>query len=311
MKVVRFDQSKIYDWNEFVVKAKNGLFLFERAYMDYHKVRFPDHSLMIYNKKDKLIALFPATEKGLQIYSHSGLTFGGLIMSYELKTAEVITVFDELIDYYRSREIREIHYKAMSYIFNKYPAQEDLYSLFRHDAILYRRDICSVIKISNPVRFSETKRQAIKKCIKEGVVISENLNFKDYWTLLTAVLAKFKTIPVHTLDEIHHLKKNFPEQIRLFEARLVGNLLAGIVIYDYGNVVHTQYMANSEMGRKLGALDFINFNLINEIYKNRKYFSFGSSTENQGRRLNEGLIQQKEMMGARAVCNDFYKIKII
>jgi len=309
MRVIRYNVSKAAEWNHFINGSKNGLFLFSRSYMDYHKDRYHDHSLMIY-KKEKLMAVFPANENSKIIHSHAGLTFGGLIMSFDIKIADCISIFDHIILYYKSNEIGEINYKTISYIFQKYPSQEDLYALFRHDAVLFRRDISSVIQVSERIKFSETKRQSVKKCLKEGIELFENDNFTDYWLLLSKVLARFNAKPVHTLDEIHLLKKNFPSQIRLFEARLKEDLLAGVVIYDYGTVAHTQYMANSENGRKSGALDFINFHLINEYFKNHRYFSFGISTEKNGRFLNEGLILQKEMMGARAVVNDFYKIKI-
>ena len=309
MKVLKFDKSKTPDWNQFVTNSKNGIFLFNRSYMDYHEDRFKDHSLMVFNK-NKLIALLPANEKDEMIYSHAGLTFGGLIMSYELKAKEVLLIFNAIIDYYKSLGFKEWIYKAIPFVFHKYPSQEDLYAIFRCNADLYRRDISSVISLSEPIRFSESKRQSVHKCFQAGIEVAENNNFSDYWQLLQSVLSKFKTTPVHSLKEIHHLKEKFPEKIRLFEARQNDNLLAGVVIYDYGNCVHTQYMANSEEGRKTGTLDFINAKLIT-LFKERKYYSFGISTEQEGAYLNEGLIQQKELMGGRAVVNDFYKIKLI
>jgi hypothetical protein len=309
MKVLKFDKSKIADWNQFVSDSKNGIFLLNRSYMDYHEDRFKDHSLMIFNN-DKLLALLPANEKDEMIYSHAGLTFGGLVMSYNLKAKDLLLIFNAIINYYKGLGFKGWIYKAIPFVFHKYPSQEDLYAIFRFDANLYRRDISSVISLSDPVRFSESKRQSVHKCLQAGVEIVENNNFSDYWQLLQSVLSKFKTTPVHSLKEIHYLKQKFPERIRLFEARQNDNLLAGVVIYDYGNCVHTQYMANSQEGRKTGALDFINAKLIAD-FKERKYYSFGISTEQEGDYLNEGLIQQKELMGARAVVNDFYKIKLI
>ncbi|RYF85218.1 MAG: GNAT family N-acetyltransferase, partial [Chitinophagaceae bacterium] len=155
---------------------------------------------------------------------------------------------------------------------------------------------------------SETKRQAISKCRQAGMLVTEAVEFDEYWSLLTQVLSKFGVGPVHSLEEINLLRGSFPGNIKLFEARLNGELLAGIVIYDYNDVVHTQYMANSAEGRKLGALDFINSKLISETFSKRKYYSFGISTEQEGTVLNEGLMQQKEMMGGRAIVHDFYKI---
>ena len=43
------------------------------------------------------------------------------------------------------------------------------------------------------------------------------------------------------------------------------------------------------------------------LYADRRYFSFGISTEQAGQYLNEGLIAQKEGFGARTVVHDFYE----
>lgn len=308
-EVTRFEKGNAVNWNEFVSHAKNGLFLFDRSYMDYHEDRFTDHSLMIH-KEGKLIALFAANEQGNKIYSHAGLTFGGMLYTNELKAHEAVQIMALILAYYRNLGFEELIYKAIPYLFCKYPSQEDLYALFRHHAVLYRRDISSAVDLSQPLRFSETKRQLVDKCQKKGMVVEENNNFSEYWQLLHTVLAKFEVAPVHSLDEIQLLKKRFPDRIRLFEARLGTELQAGVVVYDYGRVVHTQYMANSEQGRKTGALDLINNFLISTIFRDRSYFSFGISTEQDGRELNEGLMQQKEMMGGRGVVHDFYKIAL-
>lgn len=309
MEIVKYNENLKANWDEIVQKSKNGVFLFERNYLDYHKDKFTDHSLLVY-KNNKIIALFPANEKNQEIYSHGGLTFGSLIMTLDIKAVEVLEVFELIKTYYTQLSFKKIIYKAVPTIFHKYPAEEDLYALFRVNANLVRRDISSVIKIKDKIKFSESKKQAVTKCEKLEIQVSENSDFAEYWSLLTEVLAKFETKPVHSLEEITKLKNFFPENIKLFEARKDDVLLAGIVMYDYNNVVHTQYMANSQEGRKIGALDYINQKLISEVYFEKEYYSFGISTENQGRELNAGLIQQKEMMGSRGIAIDFYEISL-
>lgn len=308
MEIVKYTNAEAGAWNDFISKSKNGIFLFNRNYLEYHKDRFPDHSLMVF-KNQKVIAVLPANENGTEIHSHGGLTFGSLVMGYEHKATETLEVFKLIKKYYSDLGFKRLIYKAIPSIFHKYPAEEDLYALFRMDAELTRRDISSVISIKDKIRFSETKKQSIAKCEKAGITFSENENFEEYWNLLDEVLAKFETKPVHSLEEITRLKSLFPKNIRLFEARENNNLLAGIVIYDFEKVVHTQYMANSQEGRKIGALDFLNYNLIHNIFSDREYYSFGISTTEQGRELNEGLIQQKEMMGGRGIAIDFYEIQ--
>ena len=59
VKKFEFDSDE-KEWNTFLNHAKNTTFLFNRNFMDYHKERFIDHSLLIYNDIEKLIACFPA-----------------------------------------------------------------------------------------------------------------------------------------------------------------------------------------------------------------------------------------------------------
>ena len=50
------------DWNLFVARSKNGTFLFDRNYMEYHRQRFADFSLLFY-LKGRPYALLPAIGK--------------------------------------------------------------------------------------------------------------------------------------------------------------------------------------------------------------------------------------------------------
>ena len=60
-EVRRYTAEQASEWNAFVAASKNGTFLFDRRYMDYHSDRFEDCSLMVY-RKSELYALLPAQE---------------------------------------------------------------------------------------------------------------------------------------------------------------------------------------------------------------------------------------------------------
>lgn len=309
IEVTRYttDQKKI--WDTFIKDSKNGLFFFERNYMDYHADRFTDHSL-IFTRKNQVVAVFPATEIEKEIFSHAGLTYGSLITHKRIKATEVLEIFSVLKNYYNSKGFKKITYKSIPYIFSEFPFQEDLYALFLNNAQLVRRDISSVISLKNRIPLAKSPAKKIKDCSLLDLKVTENKNLDKYWELLSCVLAKHNVKPVHTLEEIQKLAGYFPDNIRLFEVYEKEQLISGALIFDFGNVVHTQYLANSERGREIGALDYLIISLIENQFKNKEYFSFGISTENQGKILNEGLINQKEMYGGRAVCNDFYEIAL-
>ena len=85
---------------------------------------------------------------------------------------------------------------------------------------------------------------------------------------------------------------------------------AGVIIYESRHVAHAQYIGTSSEGRKTGALDLIIEYLINDYYAAKPYFDFGISTEDGGRYLNTGLVENKQSYGARAIVHDFYELEI-
>ena len=308
--VQRYTTEKLEEWNDFVKNSKNGHFMFDRHYMDYHADRFCDHSVKVFDK-NKLIAVMPANADGKFLHSHQGLTFGGFIVTNKMTQAVMLNCFSHLIDYAKSKGFISIIYKVVPHIFGTSPAEEDLYGLFRQNAKLIRRDASSGINLDHRIAYNSLKKRKIKKASAEGVEFSET-SLERFWPLLDLVLnTKHGTKPVHSLDEIQLLQRRFPNNIRCFGGFTDDDLIAGLVYYLNNGVVHAQYIANSEKGRTNGALDFVTDRSI-EHFQNEgfRFFNFGISTENAGTFLNEGLIFNKEGFGARTVCFDHYEIKL-
>jgi hypothetical protein len=124
------------------------------------------------------------------------------------------------------------------------------------------------------------------------------------------LLERYGTRPVHSLEEISLLRSRFPKSIRLFEARIKSNVVAGVVIFESSMTAHVQYIAACQEGREIGALDGIFQHLIETIFVEKSYFDFGISNENEGLHLNIGLVAQKEGFGARAIVHDHYTINL-
>ncbi|MDY0835430.1 GNAT family N-acetyltransferase [Pseudomonas sp. SED1] len=308
-EIKRYDSALVSDWNFVVENSKNGNFLHLTNYFKYHEDRFHDASLIVY-KKNKPVAVFPSNKVDGVVYSHSGLSYAGLIYGKELSCKSVLDIFESIIEHYRVSSVVKIIYKCIPDVFSRYPSGEDLYALFRHNATLIRRDVSSVIELSAVPKLSDSRKCVIRKAEKNDVTFCSGVDVEAFYGLLTSVLAKFSVVPVHTLAELNTLIDRFPSNIKVFGAVKDGELLSGALVYDFGHIVHTQYLGASDEGRKVGALDFVLNELVSKVYSNKKYFSFGISTENGGRYLNEGLIAQKEGFGARAVVHDFYEIKI-
>jgi len=295
-------------WDNVVSRARSGNFLHFRPYMEYHAARYIDASVLV-ERNGKVVAVFPANLEGDSVISHGGLTYAGLISTEDLRAEDTLLVFAQLRDYYHSIGVIHLLYKAVPLVFQSYPAQEDLYALYRLGGQLCRRDVSSVIQLNNRVGYFKGKKWSINRAQKRGVEVCEQADLKQFYELLCLVLSKFLTKPIHSFDEIQLLKSRFPAQIILYQAVLGEDLLAGALVYDFGHVVHAQYLAASEAGKELGALDYLISHLIENVFHEKRFFSFGISTENSGKFLNSGLIAQKEGFGARAVVHDFYDLR--
>lgn len=293
-------------WDDLVARSRNGNLLHRRGYMDYHAERFTDASLVV-EKAGALVGVFPASAHGDGIVSHGGLTYAGLITTPAVRAGATLDLLAAIGAHYRERATPRILYKAMPRVFQAGHADEDLYALHRLGARLSRRDLSSAIALREPFAFSQGRRHAIGKARKAGIVVAPGDDLAGFHALLEEVLRRHDASPTHRLDELQLLRARFPEAIVLHEARRDGALLAGVLVYDFGRVVHTQYMAASAQGRSLDALSLLLDRLIREVYADRMHFSFGVSTEQGGRVLNTGLVAQKESFGARAVVHDFYE----
>lgn len=306
----RYNSSLVSEWDRVVEESRNGTFLFKRNYLDYHSDRFGDHSLM-FELGGEIVALLPANQKEGVIYSHQGLTYGGVIMTSRCKGAVVLEIFEKMIGYYRANGIKAIIYKPVPHIYHIKPSEEDIYALYRYKAELYSCGISSTIDLTQEICFNSLRTRGVKKALANNIEVKEEFNFAPFWEMLTQNLQQRHSVsPVHTLKEIEMLRDRFPENIRLYTASQSNELLAGVVIYETATCIHSQYIASSQKGRDLSALDLLFLNLIKERYKEYRYFDFGISTESNGDILNNGLLSQKEGFGATATIYNSYKITL-
>ncbi|MBR4968230.1 MAG: GNAT family N-acetyltransferase [Bacteroidaceae bacterium] len=308
--ITRYTPDKQAEWDSFVESSRNGTFLHKRNYMEYHADRFADHSLMFYREAE-LIAILPAHIKNERFCSHNGLTYGGLLLPERTTTAEVLELFNLMQEYLRSNTAAtSIIYKPTPHIYHSYPCEEDLYALFRVGATLTERKVSSAIPLKSPLPISG--RRKLTEKTKSHLHIVEDGDFATFWSILEERLqSKYDVAPVHSIDEITLLKSRFPENIKLFcVADNNGNTLGGVLLFITDNVVHMQYSATTEEGRRISALDYLYENIINNRFTDRNYFDFGISVEDGGHYLNTGLIAYKERMGGRAVVYDTYIIDL-
>jgi hypothetical protein len=308
--VKSYQETDYEKWNDFIGHAKNATFLFHRDFMEYHKDRFEDFSLLVY-ENEKLVSVLPANKVNDVVYSHQGLTYGGLVYDEKTKLVSIIEILKSVLIFLNENTIVKLHLKTLPSIYHLKPAEEIQYALFLAEAKLVRRDSLAVLDLSQENKISKIRKRGIQKAVFNDLRIKEEDDFEGFWNqiLIPNLDKRHKAKPVHTLEEINVLKGVFPENIRQFNVYQNNEIVAGTTVFESNNVAHCQYISKNENEDNLGSLDFLFEFLIKEVFAEKRFFDFGISNENQGKKLNEGLSYWKESFGASTVIHDFYEVE--
>ncbi|MGN7811288.1 GNAT family N-acetyltransferase [Flavobacterium sp. 22076] len=310
LTVKKYDQNDYKIWNDFVSQAKNATFLFHRNFMEYHKDRFDDFSLLIF-EEEKLRAILPANKNGNTVYSHQGLTYGGLVYKEETRQSSVIEIFQNLLFFLNENRFEKLYFKTIPSIYHLKPAEEILYTLFLAEAKLIRRDSLSVIDLSEEKSISKIRKRGIKKALSNKLTIKEELNLELFWNkiLVPNLEKRHNAKAVHSVEEINYLKSLFPQNIHQFNVYFEDQIVGGTTVFETETTAHCQYISKDPNAENLGSLDYLFHFLIHKRFADKRYFDFGISNENQGKNLNEGLTYWKESFGASTIVHDFYEVE--
>lgn len=267
---------------------------------------------MIFDGKNNLQAVFPANKKSNTVITHEGLSYGGLVVSRKLKYDDVKECFKVILNYYNENNIEEIIYKAIPAFYHKKLFNDDIYILRQLEAVNFRTDMGWIIDNRNENKVQSRRKRTIKKAAQlELEIVNDENSLEPFWNeiLIPNLKERFNVSPVHSLEEIVHLKSCNTSNIEQFLVKIENEVVAGATIFIYKNGVHAQYLSANMLGKKYGALDYLINYLINEKYNSKTFFSFGIVNEQQGKIINKGLMEWKESFGAIIYPNYFFTLK--
>ena len=308
-QVCKYTNSKKADWDNFIATAKNATFLFQREFMDYHNDRFEDFSLMVY-KDEKLYAVFPANKNGENVYSHQGLTYGSFVLQDSAKLKSTFIAFKELLKFIFDEGIKKLDIRIIPTFYNSLPSDELEYVLYKAGASLVKRDVILLIDYQNKLRFQKNRREGINKAKRKNLIVKVDGDYEAFWNkiLIPNLKEKHNSSPVHSLDEIKLLAARFPNHIKQVNVYQDDKIVAGTTVFLTKKVIHPQYVSANSNKNELGSLDVLYNFIIDHFIAGRNYFSFNTSSEENGKLLNEGLLFWKESCGARPHVFNNYEI---
>ena len=307
--IKRYEPNDYDNWNDFIGKAKNATFLFHRDFMDYHKDRFEDYSLVVLDG-EKWVAVLPANVVGDEVFSHQGLTYGGLVLLPKSKLYNTIFVFKAILEYLNENIISKLVLKQIPSIYCDCLSDEISYLMYICKGKIIMKHNISVVSLNNNLEFSKSRRECINRGKKQGLIIREESNLESFWNelLIPNLKDKYNSKPVHSLEEIMILKNKFPDNIRHFNVYSNERLVAGTTLFLTKGVAKPQYISGNGENNFLGSIDFLYDYLIKEIARGKAFFDFGPSHENKGLQIVENINFWKESFGAHSLVQDFYEV---
>ena len=311
--VKQYQKSDYANWNAFIGQAKNATFLFHRDFMEYHKDRFEDFSLMFFNNK-KLVAVLPANKVETTVYSHQGLTYGGLVYSSKLNGGKLADIVDSLLSFFKENGIQSFYFKPIPLFYTSKGNAEMEFFIIKKGAFLDKKEMNLAINLKEPLTISKSKLKHFRKVQGLDLELVEEQQFESFWELVLEprLSEKYDAKPVHTLQEITVLKENFPNNIKQFSVYHGNSIIAGVTLFVTETVVKSQYGATTKKGEELRALDFLFINLIQKYKSEGKFFfDMGIVNDDNEKGYHAGLLKQKEELGCSAYSQDFYKMNLI
>lgn len=303
-------------WDALVAGSCNGTFLHTRRFLSYHRDRFRDRSLVGEDGRGRVRLVLPAAElphhRGT-VASHPGITYGGVVHDGSVRGDDMVEVLEQAAALYRNAGFQLFRYKAIPSIYHRVPAADDEYALFRMGARLYRCDLSATIDVDRPRQISKGRKYQLAVAHRNQVCVKSGWDdLQPFWRLLgDSLRSRHGVSPVHTVEEISRLADLFPDRVQMMSARVDEEVVAGAVLFHTSPVLHVQYAAAGDAGRRTSALDAVIEAAIGVAADGGyRYFDYGVSTEDEGRTLNSPLHHYKLSFGGGGVIYNHYEMEL-
>lgn len=312
-------------WDEFVEnRSVNGTFLHTRRFLGYHPVgRFEDSSLIIKDKKRRLVAVIPGCtqyEDGIKtFYSHKGSTFGGPVVSADVYYAENLAEILECAQkYLKEQGFQKVIYKITPDIFSSqkndlleyllyyegYAEEKELNLYIDYDT--YSEDVIKMV--------SRRKRRSILCCAEADLELRELTSQEEICQMhhiLELSLQKYFLRPIHTPEEMFRFREVvIPEECGFYGLFMEDRMVAGAMMFYFhaASTAHAQNICSlPEYSKKLSPSTYMFFRMIEEMRrKGFQRLSWGIASEHGGKEINWGITRSKEEYGSKHAVNRIF-----
>jgi hypothetical protein len=307
-RVVPYSSRFAKAWEEVLGDAPNATILHRRSYLEYHRDRFRDVSVVIF-ANERPMAVFPAHQKGSNVYSHQGLSYAGLIHR-RCSFHQTLQLYRYLLEYYWKQGFSLLSINAIPMVYTSEPGDPFPYLMHLAGAETVGMKLTQAVLLPLAIRH-KGRRSAIRRAREAGLEIRLQEEVDEFWDALLVpnLQNRYGKKPTHTREEMRYLKSMHPNCIHQYTAFENGNPVAGATVYETPNCLHTQYLATSSRGRELHAMDLLVYHLATEVGREKRYLDFGHSHWPEGGAINWSLFRWKQSFGAKPFPQVNYRLR--
>jgi hypothetical protein len=299
-------------WDGCVRAARNGHFMFERGYVEYHGTRFRDRSLL-FVRGPRVAAILPAHQEGQALVSHQGLPFAGLVVADPIRLAETRAALRLTLHAMAEWGLRELVVSPVPPQYTRTFCDEQVWTLLELGAVQSLCKPSAVMRIGSPPGPRRRLAKALRQAGRSTLRVGESDDVPRFMGVLRDFLERIGgRPPVHSTEELVLLKCRFPDSIRLLTVADEGSQewLAAQLCYISERCVRLQYLAETAEGRRRQATLALMHHLLTDPHYQGRFLDFGTSMDPVTGLLDDELVRHKEGFGARLVLQSTYRLRL-
>lgn len=324
LKLKLYQKNQFDIWNNFIENSNNGTIFHRLDFLDYHKDRFKDNEHhLIWYKGDAIYAMMPLgifEENGEKIArSPFGASWGGLVHGFNFKSKYALKIVEQLKEYLKNINVNKCYITVAPGCYYKKYTNYFEFSLSAHGFSLQKRELNHIIPLPTThtnisLSLDAKCRNQCKQSIK-NFSINNNAEIEEFYDVLLEDKKRHdNATATHTLADLKHLKKIFPDRIFFHVATTFTGEKASVCYFKINNhTLMTFYLAQQNKALKKNGLNALLFKGLHDAVTDKiEYFDFGSSAFSSIEKtvVNGGVSEFKESFGARGYFRDTYFLEI-
>jgi hypothetical protein len=300
-------------WKTFLADSNNGTLFHDLDFLAYHRAGKYDFRHLIASRGEGIEALIPGALSADGVFgSLAGASIGGPVVKGSVPARACLDLVKALQLYCSSAGWRGLEITLPPPVYCDEPDQKIEFALHRRGFALVHRSMPLLIPLNAEKGyhyqrlFRQSQRSYVRACRRKGVTIVEAgmEEIGGFLDVFTETYARLRAEPTHTPEEIKDLLNRFPDRLRIWSAKLDGTTIASVLLFVLNrNICTTFYICDRVSRRDFHAITVLLAEAADALAaRGFRYLDLGPSASSN--HFNEGVVDFKESVGARAFCRD-------